>query len=264
MSDIALRPRSATELVDAAFQVYRRDPIPFITGLALIYVPWMVLLNATGIASRVSAGAVNPDGSLSVVDLQYLMYVAFGGFVVYVLGGGISTMMAADVYFGRPADLKAAVRTTFVAFPAMFVAAVITGFLGTIGMFFLILPGLYLFGRFFATSQAILLENAGLFGAIGRSWRLTKGQVRHVINSMGLAVLLLYAILIGANLLGQLIPSNIVRMLIATIASCLAYPMVGIVATLLYYDIRIRREGFDIEYLAAATPAPMEEPSPRP
>ena len=43
MSDLVLRPRSATELIDAAFQVYRRAPVPFMVAMALVYVPWLAL-----------------------------------------------------------------------------------------------------------------------------------------------------------------------------------------------------------------------------
>jgi hypothetical protein len=43
MTDLALRPRSSTELVDAAFQVFRRTPVQFIVAAALVYVPWLVI-----------------------------------------------------------------------------------------------------------------------------------------------------------------------------------------------------------------------------
>ena len=43
MTDLVLRPRSATELIDAAFQVYRRAPVPFMVAMALIYVPWLAI-----------------------------------------------------------------------------------------------------------------------------------------------------------------------------------------------------------------------------
>ena len=62
MSDIALRPRSATELVDAAFQLYRRQPLQFIVGLGLIYVPWMLLLASLGLQGRMqTAGTGQPN-----------------------------------------------------------------------------------------------------------------------------------------------------------------------------------------------------------
>jgi uncharacterized membrane protein HdeD (DUF308 family) len=45
--------------------------------------------------------------------------------------------------------------------------------------------------------------------------------------------------------------SLLVAMLLA-----LVYPITGVVTTLLYYDIRVRREGFDLELLAReAAPA---------
>jgi hypothetical protein len=39
----------------------------------------------------------------------------------------------------------------------------------------------------------------------------------------------------------------------------LMYPLLGIAETLIYYDVRIRKEGFDIEMMAAqaAEPAPV-------
>jgi hypothetical protein len=39
------------------------------------------------------------------------------------------------------------------------------------------------------------------------------------------------------------------------------YPFFGIAETLLYYDIRIRKEGFDVEYLARSNPpVPADQP----
>ena len=43
MTDLGLRPRKATELVDAAFQLYRREPLQFIIALGIVYIPWMII-----------------------------------------------------------------------------------------------------------------------------------------------------------------------------------------------------------------------------
>src|SRR5262249_29892201 len=63
MSDLVLRPRSATELIDAAFQVYRRAPVPFMVAMALIYVPWLALrlifsLNVPETPDQITPGAM--------------------------------------------------------------------------------------------------------------------------------------------------------------------------------------------------------------
>lgn len=260
MSDIALRPRSPTELVDAAFQLYRRDPLPLITGAAVILVPWNLFLTTSGTFARFSGMGSNETGAFGMTDIAPLMYYSVGFWLVYLLVSNITMLLANESYFGRTPDLKKAFIGALAGMPAVFITSIFTLFVASIGLLFLILPGLYLLARLFATRPAILLEHAGVGRAIGRSWSLSKGQVRHVVNTVGLVVLLGYAIMLGSSLLALLIPSVVVRPLINMIAACLVYPMYGIVATLLYYDVRIRREGFDIEYLAMATPAPTGVP----
>jgi hypothetical protein len=39
---------------------------------------------------------------------------------------------------------------------------------------------------------------------------------------------------------------------VGTAVSVVVYPLFGLTETLLYYDARIRKEGFDVEYLAGA------------
>lgn len=252
MATIALRPRSPTELVDAAFQLYRRDPIPFITGLALIYVPWLVISAMTGLAEILADPTTLNPGRL--------MWLSAGTIIVYVLASSVTTSLANDAYFDRSADVAKAFRLVFQRFGAIFIASIITGICVMFGTILFILPGIYIYCRLFATKQAILLEDNGGGESIGRSWRLSKGSVRHIVNTLGLALLLNLAIGIGANLLAKMIPSLIVQQVIATIVGCLVYPIVGIIETMLYYDIRIRREGFDIEFLAAAAPiTPVEQ-----
>ena len=57
-----------------------------------------------------------------------------------------------------------------------------------------------------------------------------------------------------------LIPSMIARLVLSTAVKVVVYPLISTIETVSYYDIRIRREGFDIEYLAAIAP---QSPLPR-
>lgn len=253
MSDIALRPRSATELVDAAFQLYRRDPMPFITGMAIIYVPWMVLVAATGVFSIATSG--DPT-SFSTAPI---MLIGFGGIFIYLLASSIMTLLTDDAYFGRPVNLGEALRKTVPRLWSVFVAGFLTSILFMIGFIVLIVPGIYLFGRLFAAKQAVLLEDRGGVAAIDRSWKLAKGSVLHVLGAMLLAFVLIAAFSIGAQVVAAMTRSAVFSVLLSTVVSVLVYPMMSIIETLLYYDLRIRREGFDIEYLAAAGPQPISE-----
>jgi hypothetical protein len=251
MSEIALRPRSPTELVDAAFQLYRLEPLPFITALALVYVPWLVVAGVSGLAG----GAALPAAG-ALPSLQTTTLLVLGSLVVYTIASGVTTVMASDLYFGRPLDLARAFRVVGARWLTLILTMLGMGALIVIGFMFLFAPGVYAFARFFAVKQAILLENSGVAEAFGRSSTLTVRLKWHVLGTMGLVFLLNLAIALGAGMVTNLIPSQVIQLLASTAVSVIVYPLVGITETLLYYDIRIRREGFDIEYLAAAAPAP--------
>jgi hypothetical protein len=53
-----------------------------------------------------------------------------------------------------------------------------------------------------------------------------------------------------------LIPSHVAVRALSTAMSVVVGPILGITETVLYYDLRIRREGFDVEYLVGRDAAP--------
>jgi hypothetical protein len=95
-----------------------------------------------------------------------------------------------------------------------------------------------------------------------RSWKLISGH-----RGKAFAVLL---VVILAQLLLSLSGSLFIRMaygpesltgeaisgIFSGIAGLLTYPLQAIAVVLLYYDLRIRKEGFDLEMLSQAIVAP--------
>jgi hypothetical protein len=244
MTDLGLRPRKATELVDAAFQLYRREPLLFIIALGIIYIPWMVIVGALGLQS-----AVAPTVTQLVVSLV-------GGLLVYTLAAGVSTILANDVYFNRPPDLARAFRAVGASFLTLFLTMMAATLAIGFGFVFLFFPGLYMYARYFAAKQAVLLEGAAAGPALRRTAELSKGYKMHILATMAIVFLLYIALLVGVALFSRVIPSSLIRLAISTIFGTLIYPLFGITETLLYYDVRIRKEGFDIEYLSTAPAEP--------
>jgi hypothetical protein len=251
MTDLALRPRSSTELVDAAFQVFRRDPVQFIVATAAVYVPWLVvrLVFDLGISTDL------PTGDRAV-------WAVLAALVVYALVGGVITVLASDVYLDRPADAMRGLRVAFARVVTLIVTGAVTLLAIFVGALLFLLPALYPLARFFAVRQAVILEGAGIVSSFDRSSQLSAGVKRHVLNTLLLILLVTGAISFGIGLLSGLIPSRVLMNVVATAAHIVLYPFFGITETLLYYDIRIRKEGFDVEYLAATTPVMgAEQPS---
>src|SRR4051812_11357546 len=100
MTELALRPRSATELVDASFQVFRRTPVQFIVAAALVYVPWLVIQLVFDLEIR-------PD---AIPSIPVLVANLIAGLAVYLILGGVMALLARDVYFERAPDVAAAFR----------------------------------------------------------------------------------------------------------------------------------------------------------
>lgn len=246
MSDITLRQRSTTELVDAAFQVFRREPGQFIVAAALIYVPWLVLRVVLDIG-------VNPDVAPSV--WQSLVLLA-GSVAVYTLAGGVTAVLASDVYLDQPADLARAFGLVAKRIVPLVVTMIITTVAIIFFAIFLLLPALYPIARFFAARQVILLEHGGVGAALSRSSYLSVDIKRHILNTLLLIGLITIAITFGSTMLTTMIGSRLMQQVVATAISAAVYPLLGITETLLYYDVRIRKEGFDVEYLAGSVEAP--------
>ena len=106
-------------------------------------------------------------------------------------------------------------------------------------------------------APAIVLEGVSGWGGLKRSWQLTRGLGWRLLG-IRLLLLLITAIISGvfSTLLtlagagldtnGQFIVSEVAGAVVAVFVSPITY----IAVTLLYYDTRIRKEGFDIEMLA--------------
>ncbi len=253
MSELALRPRSATELIDAAFQVYRRAPTPFILAVALVYVPWFILwtlLVGRRMQGLTSSVATAPPGSLPSGIFSILILSLLGSVLLYALVAGVVAALTRGVYLDEPTSVGGAFQLTFSRLGNLIVASFIQFVLVGIGFLFLFIPGFYLIARFFSVPQAVVLENAGPIAALGRSGALSKGHKWHILGTLVL-VFILYLVIdggvaIAANLLGSKIVANVILIAIATVV----VPLFGITQTLLYFDSRIRNEGFDVEYLA--------------
>jgi hypothetical protein len=250
MNEIALRPRSATEIVDAALQVFRRDPIQFMLATAAVYVPWLVLRLVFDLG-------VSP----TVPTLQQALVTLAAAVVVYALVGGVVSVIASDVYLGAPADAMRGLAVTFARTVPLLVTGVVTMFFTVIGAVLFLLPALYPIARYFAVQQAVVLENATARAALARSSELSLGVKRHVLGTLFLVLLITTAISLGAGLLLGVVESRVVTNVALTAVHVVIYPFFGIAETLLYYDIRIRKEGFDVEYLARSNPpVPADQP----
>ena len=142
----------------------------------------------------------------------------------------------------------------------------------TFSMAILILsPGVYLYARWLAAPAALIGEGSGPMDSLRRSWHLSAGSVRH---SAGYVVLLglLTTILPYVTektlewIFELILPAGASELTLQFLISEFTYilsifglPFEVTAVVLLYYDLRIRNEGYDLELRLAELEARVAE-----
>jgi hypothetical protein len=250
MTAPALRPRSATEIVDAAFQILRAHYGQFVTCSAIAYAPLLLLrLLVVGDPSRFLGATVASVGREMVVSMS----VAFlGGWLTFSLMSAVLQVCASQAYLGEAVDVAEAVRRALVRTPQVLVAAVFRFVAMSIAFLFLFFPVLYIVALLFAVTPVIVLERGGVWTGIRRSASLSKGRKWHILNTLGLVGIIYYILALGFWLLASLFGNFIITTVTSVVVSVLVYPVVAIAETVLYYDARVQSEGLDIELMTGA------------
>ena len=127
----------------------------------------------------------------------------------------------------------------------------------------LIIPGIFVAVKLSVTFAAVVVERAGPGTAISRSWNLTRDNWWRAFGVV-LVVFLIVAVISFAFttvFLGAVLTdvSEVTFATLSTIMSivinAITYPLWAAVITVLYYDLRVRNEGFDLQLLAAGVGA---------
>lgn len=252
MASVALRPRSPSEIVDAAFQILRAHYPQFVMCSALAYLPWLVV-------QLIVAG--DPTVYLRVSTWAGAVF-GIGIWLIFALMSAVLIVCASQAYLGEPVDVAVAVKRAFSRLPVVLLGAVLRYACMLLGLFFFLVGALYAGARLFAMTPVIVLENQGVAGAFSRSSFLSLGRKRHIINTLGLVAVIYWVLAIGVQLAAALIGGAIVQAIVTAIYTIMVYPVVGITEAVLYYDTRIKSEGLDIELMASALDvAPPREPA---
>jgi hypothetical protein len=245
---VALRPRSTTELIDAAVQLLRQHYVELVTITAIFLMPAILL------------SLLVPDVRTGTMPVGGQIWTVLGGVLVAVVFALVSTaaivIVVSDSYLGRDISIGSAVQRVFARFWSVFFVAIFQTLAVGLGFIFFIIPGFYLLGAFFASTVVVMIEGKSTFAAMGRSYHLASGSVGRILGVLiltGIIVGVIQAIIaVGIALLARLVGLGTSFTNLATnIVHLFIYPFATVVLTLLYYDLRIRKEGFDLEVMAA-------------
>lgn len=247
-----LRPLSAGEILDVSFQLYRRH----FGALAT------VALVCSGIPVLMSLFIESSGGMLANFRLTLVYYVIFT--VLSSIATAATVFIVSESYLGRPLGAWKALSRATPLLWQLIVCSILLAVLVGIGFILFVLPGLILAAGLILAFPALVLEpGATATGALARSWNLTRGSRLRIFGLLLTLLVLLYIPIVAIGAVAALLlPSSsftgpgttavtgLVAVAIAGVVQLLLYPLFYCVLTVAYYDLRVRKEGFDLEVLA--------------
>jgi hypothetical protein len=141
-------------------------------------------------------------------SLVLLLGVALSGLV----GQGAITRIALDDLLGRPGTVGVAIGLAARRLPQLFASNLVAGVAIGVGLIALVVPGVWLLGRFGPVTPVVMGETRDLVGSLERSWALTRAHAW----ASAVYLLLLFVLLLSLLFTGSLVAAALAA--VSTIA----------------------------------------------
>lgn len=234
------RPRDLGGLLADAVAIYFRNFGAFLAiGLAIVA---PVQLVVSGIGLEELTAPYREDSA--TVELVIPTVVSF--FVVAPLVTAATIRALGSLAAGEGARPSRSLQSGLEAFTPLFFAVLIVAAGVALGLVALILPGIYLFVRWIFVPQTVVLEGARAVDALQRSGDLVRGSwwrtaaVIVVANLVAAVPALL--VLTPLEAAAESADRQLVSLIGAIVTESLTAPFAALMATLLYHQLKARRE----------------------
>lgn len=248
MVPTSLRPLSVGEILDVSFTLYRRH----FTTLATVAVL------CSGIPVLLSLYIQAAGGVLQNLPLTLVYYVTFT--ILSSIATAATVFVVSESYLGRPLEAGEALRRATPLFGRLIVCSLLLAIVVMFGFLCFFFPGVVLLCGLLLAFPALVLEpGTSPLAALSRSWWLTRGSRWRMLGLLVTLFILLYVPIIAiAALITLFLPAgggaqthDVATLAVVGVLQMLLYPLLYCVLTVAYYDLRVRKEGFDLEVLAS-------------
>lgn len=270
MAEWELRPLSLGEILDRTFSLYRRN---FVLFLGITAIPHLLILglNLTQTMFTISPARTahqNAEQLQGGVSNTFFAFGLLGGLiaivvylVAYLFAQGGTIYAVSEIYLGRQTTIGASLKRMWGQLLNLFGVTVLNGMAIGIATLLLIIPGIYVACRLITCIPAALLEDMGARESLSRSWELTRDNAGRSFVIYFLYVVMLYAVMILFVIPSTVMAAmsskdpNMLRMSMMLmqfgtfLGEVLVGPFILIATSVFYYDLRVKKEAFDLQMM---------------
>lgn len=237
-----LQPMTVGEILDATFSLYRRR-FGLLFGIALL---------AQGPPQALQL-YMNFSGGTPFTNPVMFVLTLIAAYLGWLAAAAATLKAVSESYLGHDVTAGQALGFALSKMVPLMIAGLAAGILMGLAFMLLIIPGIIVACGYSVVSQAVVLEQLPRStDALSRSWELTRG---HRGRAFGLFIVM-YLIIgipqLAAGVLAAMMPaSQTVIVSAAAVVQLMLTPLMVVAFTLYYYDLRIRKEAFDLELLGS-------------
>jgi hypothetical protein len=270
MDAAELRPLGIGEILDVAIKVYRARFATLVKVVGIVVGPVSVVTALVQVSSfpdgaqlGTAPEEVSPDTDFEFAELGTfvagLVVVGVLSFIASQLATAASFRVVSGAYLDEEPGWKESLRFARSRLGPLVWLSIVLGFFLVLGFLACIVPGVYLWGAWAVAVPVLLLEDHRGQHALRRSRALVRGRWWPTAAVLVLAFLLAGIVqsIFSGLLAGAVVAAgtndlvNAAAQAVAnTAASVLTTPFSAAVTTAVYFDLRVRKEGFDLELLA--------------
>ncbi len=261
--------RTVIDIIDDGLFLYRQDFALFLNAVLLVYIPYYVFKYIAFLLGLLPFQRIFDSFDFFYTGSYTLTNIIFMGldYTIMILTAGLISCLIHEKAGKRDVRLFDIIRAWMPRLPRltgltwMIMAMTAIGF----SCFF---PGIILYFLFFLSTPVLMIEGGLNLSVLFRrcrylmqgNWIRTAGFILLtglLLTLLGLAVTYLvygmYAILLEQiSWLSGLMPDmDMLKLFGSALVTLALFPIESIFITLLYFDIRSRKEGFDLEFLVS-------------
>ena len=229
---------------------------PVITRAARILSQHFLIFFLIGVVANLPSVLLGQAGASvgATPTGQGVALLIIGGvlsFVLSMISQAVMVHASFQAMRMRPVSLGESLKVGLSRVIAVFLLAILMGILAGLASLALVVPGLIVITMWFVSTPACVVERTGPWTSMKRSAALTKG---HRWKIFGL-LLLLILLSVGVALLLQLVLTQVGSTILTILGTLIwgalwtAYYSIAVVMT--YHDLRVAKEGIDIEQIAS-------------
>jgi hypothetical protein len=232
-----LREYSFGETIGKGFNLYFNNLPPLFPIALLCQIPSVLLINWQPVA-------VKPEwGKLAIFFLLNTFCQSF-------LSAGIIYLVSRKFLKERELSFNQNMGSILSLIMPLIMLSILVGIKVGVASLLLLIPGIVVSLGYSVASNVLVIERKSVTKSMKRSWDLTKGDKGRIF------LLLLVGVIIVACIqqplvyvIRKILPTGKLTVYLNLIVSAIFQPIQSCILVVIYFNLRIKKEGFDIEHL---------------